>query len=277
MQGNNDSGNPDMDAPPGDIDPAKAMPAAALPTSDSIGAEDMPAPDAEGGGWDAEALPENSEFSEPSELSNDFGGEDALTEPEEGFAEPSPVDLRAVADMISEEMNTQIGVPLTDLNTAISARMRRDDQLFSMQKELEKHRADLILKMMRPFVNALITAHDNMTMRRDSFEKSEDEHIEKLRVMKTLDGFLEDIELTLSENGIDCFSQDNHDEKFSGAHQKVVGYVTAQNEEQHGLVAKIVRPGFSYDDQILQKQRVKVFKYSKAAADDAADDNKDQL
>jgi len=193
----------------------------------------------------------------------------------ESDAQAADADFKAITDMISQEMHTQIGVPLTDLNTSISARMRRDDQLLSMQKELEKHRADLILKMMRPFVNALITAHDNMTMRRDSFEKTDDEYIEKTRVMKTLDGFLEDIELTLSENGIDRFSEDNCDEKFSGAHQKVVGYLPAQNEDQHGLVARIMRPGFSFDEQILQKQRVKVFKYSKPAADTASDENKD--
>lgn len=172
----------------------------------------------------------------------------------------SLVEIKAlIANNLSEQIEAKVQAALGDTTQLLRARLTRDEQFTSMQRELEGHRGDQLLKSLRPLVTSIITTHDNVSKINDRVVAG-GETMDRGEVSKILKGILEDLELALSQNGIDVFGLDNVGETFDGKSQRTVGFVETEDLNRHGRVAENVRPGFASDSIIVQKQRVKVYR-----------------
>ncbi|MBA4232484.1 MAG: nucleotide exchange factor GrpE [Ralstonia sp.] len=164
-----------------------------------------------------------------------------------------------IENNLSEQIEAKVQAALGDTTQLLRARLTRDEQFSSMQRELEGHRGDQLLKSLRPLVTSVITTHDNVSKIIDRVVAAGDT-MDRGEVSKILKGILEDLELALSQNGIDVFGLDNVGETFDGKSQRTVGFVETDDSNQHGRVAENVRAGFASDSVIVQKQRVKVYR-----------------
>lgn len=152
-----------------------------------------------------------------------------------------------------------VAVAIAEFSQLMRARLTRDEQFAAMQREVEAHRSDMALKALRPLVMSVITAHDNLSKVADRVGKGTGP-VERVELLKILGGVSEDLELALSQNGIDVFSHDNIGQPFDGKMQTAVGYVDTDDPVQQGKVAELIRAGFTSDSIIVQKQRVRVYR-----------------
>jgi molecular chaperone GrpE len=133
----------------------------------------------------------------------------------------------------------------------------KEKQIDRLHDELQGHRADLVLKAVRPVFQSLIRLHDDFGKVLDALDREDPNQLNPERLLKLLKGFRDDVELALSDNGVQAFRTET--ETFDPRRQRVLRTVETTEQTQIGRLEARLRPGFEYGETILEKERVAVY------------------
>ena len=133
----------------------------------------------------------------------------------------------------------------------------KEEQVARLHAELQQHREGMLERAIRPLLNAVIRVHDDVGKVVASLRARPAEEITPERTFRTLDGFREDLELLLSQHGVEPFEP--LDDVFDPRLHTALRTVHTGQPERAGRIAERLRPGFSHGEALLQKARVAVF------------------
>jgi len=165
------------------------------------------------------------------------------------------------ADVSGRELSRQILSVETRLLHAFEEKLAfdavKEKQLDRLHEELQRHRSDLVAKAIRPVFQSVIRLHDDLGKVLEALAREDPALLTADRLLKLLSGFRDDVELALNNNGVSSFRSET--EMFDPRKQRVLRTVDTTDESQVGRLAARLRPGFEYEDNILEKERVAVF------------------
>jgi molecular chaperone GrpE (heat shock protein) len=133
----------------------------------------------------------------------------------------------------------------------------KEKQIDRLHDELVGHRQDLLEKIARPLVRGLVRLHDDMGRAVDSLRGKDPENLTPERFFKLIEGFAEDVEIVLSDHGVEPF--EGVAQEFDPRRQTAIKKLPTTDSEVIGRVARSIRPGFERGDRIVQKERVEVY------------------
>lgn len=136
----------------------------------------------------------------------------------------------------------------------------KDEELAALRRELavareEAQAAKEEQKRIRDIIDGLIELRDKLD---DKLVYMEEEAPEETAVIKTIQGQLRATAKLMQRNQVEIL-----DEKgvFHPEYQRIVETVSAENQEQDDTIAKVFRPGYRYNGEILRPQDVYVYAY----------------
>ena len=144
----------------------------------------------------------------------------------------------------------------------------KDLQVDRLHEELQQHRADFVGKAIRGLVLGVISLHDQYVKLVASLRRKSAHELDLDRVFRLLEGVPEDVVLLLANHGVEPFREEPG-ERFDPKRQRVLRTVPTGDRETGGTVAESVLPGFEQGGQIVERERVSVYKYKAALAEAA--------
>jgi molecular chaperone GrpE (heat shock protein) len=191
--------------------------------------------------------------SKADENTEESGGPEGARRSDEGSVRLEDVEARLLAGM--EQLRT-------DFERKFAVTETKDRQIEAMRSEIEILRGDVVAKTLRPLIVSMINAHDNLSKVIAHYlaKGGESPAVPVAELVARLKDVQEDLSLTLSENGVDLFSEDNAGGAFNGQRQRVIGYVQPDHAGQVGAVAECARAGFETDVGLIEKERVRIYR-----------------
>jgi molecular chaperone GrpE len=162
-----------------------------------------------------------------------------------------------VIQNFEQKLESGISQILNAFEQKIAFDVLKQQQIDRLHAELQEYRTDLIAKTNRPLVNGLIYLHDDIGKLIEGLQAKPIEEVEPEKLFKTISGIQEDIEILLDQNGVTTFREIV--DTFDPRRQHALKNVPTIEEEQVGKIAERVRPGFEQGDEIIKKERVRVF------------------
>jgi molecular chaperone GrpE (heat shock protein) len=170
---------------------------------------------------------------------------------------PDPADLVAAILQLEKHVSAETGKILQAFTEKLAFDRFKEDQVAQLHSELQQHREGMLERATRPLLNAVIRVHDNLGKVVASLRTRPPEELTPERTFRVLDGFREDLELLLSQHGVEPF--DPLDDRFDPRLHTALRTVQADDAALAGRIAERLRPGFSHGEALLQKARVAVF------------------
>ncbi len=133
----------------------------------------------------------------------------------------------------------------------------KEEQVARLHAELQEHRDGLLERATRPLLNGVIRVHDDLGKVVASLRARAVEEITPERAFRALDGFREDLELLLSQHGVEPFEP--VDDVFDPRLHTALRTVPTGDPLRAGRIAEQLRPGFSQGEALLQRARVAVY------------------
>lgn len=191
---------------------------------------------------------------------------------------PEPV-LPLAAEVVPETLSAELGLDGGDLG-ALIARLEattaaafadllqelrdrfaldrfKEEQITKLHDELQAYRNDLILRPVRQVLQGLIRLHDDLGKVVASLRQKPSEELTPERFFQQFEGFQDDVELLLNQNGTQRFEITG--DEFNAHRQTALRTVPTEDPALVGRIAERLRPGFEQGETLLQKERVTVY------------------
>lgn len=178
-------------------------------------------------------------------------------EPETAALESSPVTDEAVTAIVSA-IHTSIQQLQADFETKIKYDDSKEHTIDALHRELQDYRADLVLKIMRPLVQDLLTLYDDIGQIID--RQPTELNVDASALLDQLEGIRTDIEEMLARHGYELFEAP--DEEHDSNSQRVQKVIETDVASQHLMIARRVRKGVRYGDKIIRPESVDIYRYA---------------
>jgi molecular chaperone GrpE len=133
----------------------------------------------------------------------------------------------------------------------------KEEQITKLHDELQAYRNDLVLRPVRQVLQGLIRLHDDLGKVTASLRQKPAGELTPERFFQQFEGFQDDVELLLSQNGVERFEFTGED--FNAHRQTALRTVPTEDPSLVGRIAERLRPGFQQGETLLQKERVAVY------------------
>jgi molecular chaperone GrpE len=181
---------------------------------------------------------------------------------------PSPVGepdaLLAAVQRLEAQVSAESARVLQAFGEKLAFDAFKEAQVERLHAEVQQHREGLLERATRPLLNAVIRMHDDLGKATASLRARPPGEITPECTFRLLDGFREDLELLLSQHGVELF--DPPGDLFDPRLHTALRTVATADPALAGRIAERLRPGFSHGDALLQKARVAVFTRQAAPA-----------
>lgn len=189
------------------------------------------------------------------------------------FEQPDDFSTDEVADVFRQEnIMENINFKLDDVKDQVKhlalefqSKLKYDSHkqkmIDTLHHELQEYKNDILKKSSLVIVMDLIKFIGNMRKLIDYYHAQDpDEHdpVKLLNILKNVPLDLEDIFYT---HGIDTFSSDNN--CFDAARQKIIKKEFTSDKDKDKTIARSLRPGYKWDDKVIQAEMVAVYVYKK--------------
>jgi molecular chaperone GrpE len=181
-------------------------------------------------------------------------------------AAPVASDGQAVIDAVAAlHVDTRaLHERLDELQRSFDVKLKYDEtkakQVETLHAELQLHRADLQLKLMRPLFMDLIQLHDDMA----SVVRHEQGRGADGGAAANLRSFLATIETILDRYGVTAYTEEA--DTLAPQRQRPVSFVDTADAALNRTVAQRLRKGFSYGDRVLRPEMVAVYRLARATS-----------
>lgn len=173
--------------------------------------------------------------------------------------EPSPAGNDLRDQIVRLEATTTAGFAdlLQELRERLTLDRFKEEQIRKLHDELQAYRNDLILRPVRQVLQGLIRLHDDLGKVVALLRQKPAEELTPERFFQQLEGFQDDVELLLNQNGVERFEITG--EEFNAHRQTAFRTVPTEDRSLVGRIAERLRPGFEQGETLLQKERVAVY------------------
>jgi molecular chaperone GrpE len=220
-------------------DPTAADPSAAA-------ADPSPEPEAVADPAPADPAPDDPSAGTPAVIPTD-----------EAPAESAGDALLAAVGRLEAHVTAEAGRILQSFTEKLAFDGFKEEQVARLHAELQQHREGMLERATRPLLNAVIRVHDDLGKVVASLRARPAEEVTPERAFRALDGFRDDLELLLSQHGVEPFEP--VDDAFDPRLHTALRTVPTDHPERAGRIAERLRPGFSHGGALLQKARVAVY------------------
>jgi molecular chaperone GrpE len=180
--------------------------------------------------------------------------------------------IGASTDLLPGKMDLLVDM-VKELQSEFQHKIKYDESkeriINRLHEQLQEHRSDLHLKLIRPLVMGLIGLYDDL----HSLINQSTAPLE-IDQQKTLLSFGESIEELLAQNGVETFTLP--EPNFVPRHQRSIHTVPTSEIDQDKLVAKRIRKGFRYEEKILRPEIVATYQYIQSSSDSAQSLNEEE-
>ncbi len=142
----------------------------------------------------------------------------------------------------------------------------KEQQIDALHSELQEHKRGLLARASRPLLSGLVRLHDNLGRMAEDLRRESPEELTPERFFGILEGFQDDVEITLEDHGVSLFLEPS--ERFEPRRQTSRRTVETDDENRVGTIAHRVRPGFEQEATFLQKERVDVYVRARPAPEE---------
>jgi molecular chaperone GrpE len=224
----------------------------------SVGDPEAPEPDPVP---DDPAVPAKPAREAPEGAAPTVDAPDLAPAPATAGETPSPVGepdaLLAAVQRLEAHVSAESGRILQAFGEKLAFDAFKEAQVERLHAEVQQHREGLLERTTRPLLNAVIRMHDDLGKAAASLRARPPGEITPERTFRLVDGFREDLELLLSQHGVEPF--DPPGDVFDPRLHTALRTVDTHDPALAGRIAERLRPGFSHGDALLQKARVAVF------------------
>lgn len=168
-----------------------------------------------------------------------------------------PDAVLAAVQRLEAHMSAESGRILEAFGEKLAFDAFKEAQVERLHAEVQQHRDGLLERATRPLLNAMIRMHDNLGKAATALRARPPGEITPERAVHLVDGFREDVELLLSQHGVEPF--DPPGDVFDPRLHTAVRTVATDNPALAGRIAERLRPGFTRGEALLQRARVAVF------------------
>lgn len=144
----------------------------------------------------------------------------------------------------------------------------KDEQIRSLHAELQTYKIGLLDKALEPYIRSIIRMHDNINRALEHLsvnKQQADSSLDHNNYIHIIEGFKDELELILSQNGIEPF--EHPVDIFESRCQHALKRKETDDVKLNGTVAKRIRCGFRKDEKIIQKERVQIYTYTPTEKD----------
>ncbi len=230
-------------------------PAATVQPEENVAASDDVQADADVAPAEPVAEPvvtEQVETVEPTEACEAVADESAVVEDAAPVASETP-DVSALLAQIAE-LKAQNELLLKMFEEKIAVDEHKNQLFDKMYAEMAQYKQDLHSKLLKPFVMATIALIDETS----SFLAKLDEN-ESKAAEKRLRDIPEDLLYILDTNGVETYVDEV--EKFNPKTQRALRQVPTDKPELDNVIAKHIRPGYTWKGIMLRPEIVSIYKY----------------
>lgn len=175
------------------------------------------------------------------------------------------IDKKMVPEF--EDNSEKATVSLSDIFIELAALKRNFDERLSydktkekafdhLYKELDEFKKNSVFNYNRPLYIDIILLFDRIENIKTGIDHSNNSSVGFGEILETLTAELLEI---LYRQGIEIIVHNM--KKFDPAIQRAIGVEQASKEEENNQIARIVRRGFRFNNQILRAEEVLVLKY----------------
>ncbi len=198
------------------------------------------------------AASEQEEVSKPEETHEEVAEAPAAAEEAAPVASETPDVASLLAQIAELKAQNELLRKLFEEKIAID---EHKNQLFDkMYAELAQYKQDLHSKLLKPFVMATIGLIDETTTFLGKLEENESKAAEKY-----LRDIPDDLLYILETNGVDTYVDEV--DKFNPKTQRALRQVSTDKPELDNMIAKRIRPGYSWKGVNLKPEMVAIYKY----------------
>ena len=236
--------------------------------AEATGIERAPADGAPAGSGPESAEAEVTEATEGGDEPADPGGTPTAPVATDGDEDGKGALAAAVVERleaIEALVETRIGRVLEVFENKLAYDRSKDLQVDRLHEELQQHRSDLLGRAVRPLVLAVIALHDDIGKMVSALRKKPREALSPEEFLQLLDSLQEDVVLLLDRHGVEAYREEPG-RRFDPKRQKVLKTIATGDRETGGTVAESVRPGFEQSGQIVEKERVSVYRFEASQA-----------
>lgn len=155
-----------------------------------------------------------------------------------------------------------IASQITSLQAAFDHKIRydhgREAIIDRLHAEIQEYKADIALKLVKPFALGLIELYDDVGKTLDAYAGLEAVP-QTQKLLELYEEFRIDIADLLDRNGFVMFTVP--DNNFDPKLQRAVRRAKTADESNDRLIAERIRPGFTYGDRVIRPEMVAVFVY----------------
>lgn len=197
-----------------------------------------------------------------AEMVETAGDAAAASPPADRDAGDGPPESGAVLQRLERSLEDGLADLQRSFQDKLAYDRAKDQQISRLHDELQEHKLDLLGRAKRPLLHGLIRFHDDLGKVIASLRRKPEEDLTAERLFQVLEGFREDLEMLLGQNGVETFQTPG--ESFDPTRQTSLKTEPTTEESRVGTIAARLRPGFNEGEVLLQRERVAVYVLSRA-------------
>lgn len=212
-----------------------------------------------GNGGSQQSASETEHLSEKADLAHD-ADETWISDTGQANEVAKDDSLHRISTVIEEG----IGRILDTFEEKLKYDTSKQLQVDRLYKELQEYRRDLVAQTISPFLRGIIRLHDDIGRLLSDLKENATEKLSSGHFFGHLEGLQEDVKRVLEQNGVIIYHEAHG--TFDPRRQRILQIVPTDDESRNGRLAESIRPGFEYGTQILEKERVSVYKFDLSAS-----------
>ncbi len=165
---------------------------------------------------------------------------------------------------LQEEVRTGFAGILKEFREKLAFDGFKEEQIDRLHAELQTYKKDVIARSTQPLLQGIIRLHDDIGKVATALRDKPAEELTPKRFFRAIEGFVDDIELLLSQHGVETFRVPGED--FNPNRQTAVRTIPHAEHSLTGRIAHRLRPGFTQGEALLQRERVIVYSLSAKSA-----------
>ena len=172
----------------------------------------------------------------------------------------SSISLLDVINDGFESVDKQLKLLMREFNSKIKYDARKDEQIDKLYKELRGYRENLLIKSITPMIEDMIFEIEANKKRVLQLKCKEISELSTVKLLKIIEDYSEEISNILYRQGIEKY--DSVGKAFDGSIHTLNKLVETDDKLKHNTTAKSIRQGYRWENKILKKELVDIYKYN---------------
>lgn len=171
----------------------------------------------------------------------------------------SSISLLDVINDGFESVDKQLKLLMREFNSKIKYDAKKDEQIDKLYKELRGYRENLLIKSITPMIEDMIFEIEANKKRVTQLKSKEISELSTEKLLKTIEDYSEEISNILYRQGIENY--ESLGKVFDGSIHTINKLVENDDKLKHNTIAKSIRQGYRWENRILKKELVDIYKY----------------